>query len=127
MCLFALLRSHAQQQQQRSGETAETHRTVPVISLEGKQQTVKMSMEAQYYEAKRRQHILERRQSLRTQNEIDQQARPIDRKPLKPFTLPVRVNLPHAKPMRCTCTPMKMVYLDDSEPVSFERHRDIYP
>ncbi|UJR14139.1 hypothetical protein I4U23_001133 [Adineta vaga] len=86
-----------------------------------------MSMEAQYYEAKRRQHILERRQSLRTQDELDKQIRKVERQPIKPFKFPTRVYRQEIRPPRCTCTPMEMIVVDDSEPVIFQRSRDIYP
>jgi len=83
-----------------------------------------MSKEAQYYEAKRRQRILERRQSLRAQEEIDNQARQIHYQTLN---IPDRVSYQIDKPRRCTCTPLDLFLLTDFDQLSFERGRNIYP
>jgi hypothetical protein len=83
-----------------------------------------MSKEAQYYEAKRRQRILERRQSLRAQEEIDNQARQIHYQSLN---IPDRVSYQIDKPRRCTCTPLDLFLLTDFDQLSFERARNIYP
>ncbi len=83
-----------------------------------------MSMEAQYYEAKRRQRILERRQSLRAQDEIDNQARQFHYQSLN---IPDRVSRQIDKHSRCTCTPMDLFLLTDFDQISFERGRNIYP
>ncbi|CAF1160940.1 unnamed protein product [Adineta steineri] len=86
-----------------------------------------MSMEAQFYEAKRRQRAIERRQSHRNPHEMAKPVRQIHYQPLQPFNLPTRSFHHEDNRMRCTCTPMHMMILDDSVPVSFERSRDIYP
>lgn len=81
-----------------------------------------MSMEAQFYEARRRQSAIDRRQSF--QSERDNQRSDYDT-----IYIPVRVLRPTEKLPRCTCTAAiqhrpHMTKVDHSV---YRRDRDIYP
>jgi hypothetical protein len=84
-----------------------------------------MSMEAQFYEALRRQHVIDRRQSLRTQKEMSKQSQqPV----YQSLYIPVRiVRQDHYQQMPCTCIPMRRSILTKSDQSLFQRDRDIYP
>jgi hypothetical protein len=79
-------------------------------------------MEAQFYEARRRQHFLERRLSLRTAPaKIDKQARKSEYQIL---SIPVRV---FHQDDRSTCPPKHRIILAYSDHSIYQRNRDIYP
>ncbi|CAF1044976.1 unnamed protein product [Rotaria sordida] len=81
-------------------------------------------MEAQFYEARRRQNAIERRQSLQSRNETVKQPQQSE------YTvLHIPVRLPHKddKHERCTCTPMHRTKLTNSDQSLYKRNRDIYP
>jgi len=86
-----------------------------------------MSTEAQFYEARRLQSAIDRRQSLQIQNEIDKQFQqsshiPDRIKPIQQFSyIPDRIFRQENKNTRCTCIPMRR-----SQSL-FQRDRDIYP
>ncbi len=81
-----------------------------------------MSLEAQFYEARRRQHFLERRLSLRTAPvEIDKQARKSEHQII---SIPVRV---FHQDGRSTAPPKQRIILAYSDHSIYQRNRDIYP
>merc|ERR1712110_1027330 len=91
---------------------------------------VRMSMEAQFYEARRRQNWIERRRSLRADNELHQVrnlVQPFAHRSFK-LNIPVRIIQQDSKPReRCTCMPMQRTILTRSDQSLFQRDRDIYP
>jgi hypothetical protein len=80
-----------------------------------------MSTEAQFYEARRRQSAIERRLSLRSQQEIHTQAEP------QYLCIPIRIVRQEDKNGRCTCMPMRRMSLGKLDSSLFQRDRDIYP
>jgi hypothetical protein len=83
-----------------------------------------MSLEAQFYEARRRQSVMERRQSLRTHHEIDKQFRQPQYHSLH---IPVRFFRSDDNHGRCTCIPMHRTKISASDQSLYQRDRDIYP
>lgn len=84
-----------------------------------------MSTEAQFYEARRRQSAIERRLSLRSQQEIHSQAY----RQVQPqyLCIPIHIVRQDDKNGRCTCVPMRRMSLGKPDPSLFQRDRDIYP
>ena len=90
-----------------------------------------MSMEAQFYEARRRQNWIERRRSLRTDSELRLAFQPSTTAAAHSFriNIPVRI-VQQQQPKsfeRCTCMPMQRTKLTRSDQSLFQRDRDIYP
>ncbi|CAF4006297.1 unnamed protein product [Rotaria sp. Silwood2] len=83
-----------------------------------------MSMEAQFYEARRRQNYIERRQSLQNLNEI---TKPSQQHEYATLHIPVRLSHQYDKHERCTCIPMRRNKFSDSDQSLYKRNRDIYP
>lgn len=83
-----------------------------------------MSLEAQFYEARRRQSFIERRQSLQIQSDVDKYPQLSERRTLH---IPVRIFREEPKREVCTCVPMRRNKLTTSDQSIFQRHRDIYP
>ncbi len=84
-----------------------------------------MSMEAQFYEARRRQSAIERRQSLRSEKEIEKQSRSWDG--YHALYIPVRLLVQMDKRDRCTCTALPRLQLVHINQSLYQRDRDIYP
>lgn len=83
-----------------------------------------MSLEAQFYEARRRQNFIERRQSFNTLKDVVKQEQ---KAKFATLQIPVRVMHPENNQGRCTCIPMQRSKLHASEQSIFQRNRDIYP
>ncbi|CAF0988429.1 unnamed protein product [Rotaria sp. Silwood1] len=83
-----------------------------------------MSMEAQFYEARRRQSFIERRQSFQNLNEI---TKPSQQPEYATLHIPVRLSHHDNKHGRCTCIPMRRTKLVTSDQSLYKRDRDIYP
>ncbi len=83
-----------------------------------------MSLEAQFYEARRRQHVVDRRQLLRPQTEIDKRTRQPEYQIL---CIPVRVVRQADKRGPCTCILMRRIKLAHIDQSLYQRDRDIYP
>lgn len=83
-----------------------------------------MSTEAQFYEARRRQTAIDRRHSLRTQQDIDKQ----NQKPKYQYLyIPVRFVDENEQKRRCTCISMPRMQVLRTAQSLFQRDRDIYP
>jgi hypothetical protein len=78
-------------------------------------------MEAQFYEAQRRQNSIKRRQSLQAQKEFDQQSE------YQYLCIPLRIIRQGDKNGRCTCIPTRRINLITYDKSLFQRDRDIYP
>ncbi len=83
-----------------------------------------MSMEAPFYEARRREHNIQRRQSLRTPKEIDKQTRQVEYQTL---FIPVRVFHQDDQQGRRTAIPMHHIRFINNGQSLYQRDRDIYP
>jgi len=78
-------------------------------------------MEAQFYEAQRRQNSIQRRLSLQTQKELDQ------RSEYQYLSIPLGIIRQEDRSGRCTCIPTRrFTLITDGLPL-FQRDRDIYP
>jgi len=82
-----------------------------------------MSLEAQFYEARRRQSAIQRRLSLRTEKEVEKQTQ------YRTLYIPVRLLAQTDKHDRCAYTALprprfQLVYINQS---LYQRDRDIYP
>lgn len=87
--------------------------------------TIIMSMEAQFYEARRRQNILDRRNSCRSQNEIPKPNLQLEHQSLH---IPVRVFRPdNARHATWSSIPMHRAKMTFGDHSLFRRDRDIYP
>lgn len=78
-----------------------------------------MSMEAQFYEARRRQSAIDRRQSFQSE-------RVHPRSDYDTVYIPVRVLRSVEKLPRCTCT-ATIQHRPQIDPSLYRRDRDIYP
>ncbi|CAF1208730.1 unnamed protein product [Rotaria magnacalcarata] len=83
-----------------------------------------MSLEAQFYEARRRQNFIERRQSFHTLNDLAKQEQKSDYGSLH---IPVRLIRAYEKDERYACVPMHRTKLNTSDQSIYQRNRDIYP
>ena len=81
-----------------------------------------MSMEAQFYEARRRQSAIDRRQSFHMERDRDQSD-------YKTVYIPVRVRQSTERIPRCTCTAVvhHRPQILQNDPALYQRDRDIYP
>ena len=84
-----------------------------------------MSLEAQFYEARRRQSAIDRRQSLRSEKEMEKQIRQCEG--YHTLYIPVRLLIQSEKHPRCTCTALpRLQFVHTNQPL-YQRNRDIYP
>ena len=97
-----------------SNKSFESHRADQVIII--------MSMEAQFYEARRRQSAIDRRQSFHTEGDRRQSD-------YQTVYIPVRVQRSTDKLPRCTCTAVMhhRPQILQNDPALYQRNRDIYP
>lgn len=96
------------------------------FNLKINQEVINMSMEAQFYEARRRQSNIERRSSLRTEQEINKQLSNQQNK-YQYLSIPVRVIRQDEKKDPCTCNLIRRMSLIRTDQPLFQRDRDIYP
>ena len=83
-----------------------------------------MSIESQFYEARRRQSFIDRRQSLQIESEIGKRNRQTEHQSLH---IPVRLIHQDNKQEQCTKVPKRRNKLYNSDLSLFQRSRDIYP